>query len=152
LSLLDNGAGVLIAGTSRVGGGAAWRSCNGGASWSISGYLGGNVFYLTKINSNTIFAGNGLLSPDSSIIAKSVNAGVTWAGVKTITDGYYVRGIIYMGNGLMFAGSWAAGVWKSRDYGATWTYMQGDYLSSFAKITSISGLACGGGTIYKLGT
>ncbi len=108
----DN-SGNMIAGTM---GGHIYSSDDNGASWTVinsSMPTVGFIWALDVDNNGVIYAGT-----ERGIYYTNDN-GSTWDG--PMMSGYDVRAFLIASNGVMYAGTWGGGVFKSVDNGSNWT-------------------------------
>ena len=122
ISLIINSSGHIFAGTYGAG---ALRSTDNGESWtSVNNGLSNSFVYSFTIDSSgNIFAGTywgGAFS--------STDNGESWAQLSSaLTDTSWVSALASKANGYVFAGTLASwpyqinGVYRSTDYGDTWT-------------------------------
>jgi choice-of-anchor A domain-containing protein/uncharacterized repeat protein (TIGR01451 family) len=126
-------------------GGKIYKSTNNGTSWTVIN-TGMNVGYIWSLNvtGNFVFAATelGVYKYDGS----------TWT--LTSLSGKDVHALTSV-NGIIYAGTWGYGVYKSSDYGTTWTQINNG-LGGFLALQSITSTINGdvyagtvGGGVFK---
>jgi len=113
LSFLELGDGVVLAGT--YPNGKVFRSTNWGETWTQVASVGGGVYAFVKMDNGVLVFGSG------SSLYRSLNNGLTWSFWKGL--GGSILSLLYLGNGMLLAGTTSAcRVYRSIDYGETWSY------------------------------
>ena len=124
LSLVDLGAGVVLAGSYKndAGGGKIFRSTDYGQTWDTgfdTGYEG--VFSMVNLGGGILLAAGYY----GGYIYRSTDYGVTWEWLLEL-DVDTTGCLIDLGNGIVLCGHTndtghpGCQVWKSVDYGLTW--------------------------------
>lgn len=123
-SLAYGSNGYIYAGT---WGGKIYKSTNNGTSWTvINSSMSVSYIWSLNINGNIIFAATekGVYKYDGS----------TWS--LTTLSGKDVHTIVSY-NGTIYAGTWGFGIYKSADYGLTWSQINTG-LNAFLAIQSLT--------------
>jgi len=139
------GGGVVFACSYMVSS-AIYKSVDYGDTWADTVHLDED-----KNTTDIIYLGNGILLVSGALdgaVWKSVNSGIDWApasGFPT-TPGFLVSNLCDMGDGVIIGTSMIYGqssshkMYKSTDYGSTWTYMQDlgtfHHINELVKISS----------------
>jgi choice-of-anchor A domain-containing protein/uncharacterized repeat protein (TIGR01451 family) len=126
-------------------GGKIYKSTNNGTSWTVIN-TGMNVGYIWSLN----VAGNYVFAATELGVYKY--DGSTWT--LTSLSGKDVHALTSV-NGIIYAGTWGYGVYKSSDYGITWTQINNG-LGGFLALQSITSTSNGdvyagtvGGGVFK---
>lgn len=141
-TLAYGNAGVIYAGTM---GGKIYRSTDGGKTW-VRINTGMNVSFIWSLNIN-----GGIIYAATEQGIYKYN-GSSW--LLTSLSGKDVKTLASY-NGILYAGTWGYGIFKSTDFGATWTQINnglGAFLAVQAlTVTSNGDLFAGtaGGGIFK---
>jgi photosystem II stability/assembly factor-like uncharacterized protein len=105
-----------------LGGHPAFRTTDAGRTWA--GVGGGlrtgwvRAFAFDPVNTQTVYAGTG-----SDGVFKSTDGGSTWAATSPDLPPYPTNGLAVDATGAVFVAN-DAGLWRSRDGGASWTMLQ----------------------------
>jgi hypothetical protein len=149
LSLLDLGAGTVLAGGYQPNHGYIYRSLDYGLTWD-AGYDTGHsgVYSLVSLGNGVVLAAGSY----GGFIQRSADNGLTW--VEVLAIGYDTTCCLTdCGNGVVLcghispAGSPGCQVYKSVDYGLTWTLMQ-----ALGAETGLDAIVYLGGGICLAGT
>jgi len=123
-TLIYDNAGNVFAGTM---GGKIYKSANGGANWTLIN-SGMNVQYIWALN----FSGGSLFAATDKGVFKYTGSAWVAAGLANKD----VHALVSY-NGVLFAGTWGFGVFKSTDNGSTWSELN-DGLGAFLCIQSLT--------------
>jgi uncharacterized protein (TIGR03437 family) len=107
-----------------------FRSADGGATWSQSTLPIVDLLAVDPASSNIIYAGlNGL--------SRSTDSGVTWTGTSITT---FVDGISPDASraGVVYVTTTDGKIYKSTDFGATWTSLAGSLPPQFNRLLSVA--------------
>jgi len=128
-SLAINQSGYIFAGTSN---GGIFRSTNYGDNWTEvnSGLLDTNVgnWYSSTNVRALIVSPWGIYAGTEAGVFRSINNGENW--VETGLSAGYIRSLAVNSSGHIFAGVFWGGVYRSTDYGDSWTLLNNFYNST----------------------
>jgi photosystem II stability/assembly factor-like uncharacterized protein len=105
----------------------AWRSTDGGTTWSLSDVKGAydisQLDYRNRLTSIATDSSHNLLagfSDENGYVIRSTDAGMTWVLVPPFLTTGNISGLAVRFNGDIFAASTTEGIFRSTDNGVTW--------------------------------
>ncbi|MBI5727716.1 MAG: choice-of-anchor A family protein, partial [Ignavibacteriales bacterium] len=113
LSLTRLNATTILAGTNL---GRIYQMNNSGVLDSVS--INSSMTPVAYIHAIAVNDSGHIFAATESGLYRSTNGGTTW---MTHLEGKEVRSVLFGSGGYIYAGTWAFGVYRSNDFGYTWT-------------------------------
>lgn len=124
-----------------------WKTTDGGAHWTKSGFQGIDVYAMFFMNKDT-----GVVVGDAGAIFRTTNAGTSWTLLPRTNTYPQYRTVFISNNGFGIATYQDGYFAKTTDYGATWSFANMSINNSWITSTAIFGsniIISGGSSSYS---